>query len=354
MATIHDVAQLADVSIATVSRVLNGNLRVSEQSRQRVMAAASQLDYWPNGTARSLTTRSTRVLGVLLPDLYGEFFSEVIRGIDQAARAETLQVLLSSSHANTEAVLAAARSMRGRIDGLIMMTPDVESAGAVELIQRRFPVVLLNPRSPVAGTDAVSIANFEGARAVTQHLLDLGHTAIATIRGPVGNVDSDERLRGYHQAFRDAGLETPRSLELPGDFTEVSGYRLAAELLQRKPRPTAVFAANDSMAIGLLSALGSLGVGVPGDLSVVGFDDIAIARYMNPPLTTVRVDAYGLGQQAVRLMTTRAQAPASVPSRHAVLPAPLVVRRSCGSPAAESAPIGHPSAESVGPVHPAR
>ena len=127
MATIHDVAQLADVSIATVSRVLNGNLRVSEGSRQRVMAAASQLDYWPNGTARSLTTRSTHVLGVLLPDVYGEFFSEVIRGIDQAARKHLYQVLISSSHADTETVISAARSMRGRIDGLIMMAPDEES-----------------------------------------------------------------------------------------------------------------------------------------------------------------------------------------------------------------------------------
>jgi LacI family transcriptional regulator len=124
MPTIHDVAQLADVSIATVSRVLNGNAKVSEESRRRVIAASSELDYWPNGAARSLTTRSHHTLGVLLPDLHGQFFSEVIRGIDQAARTQGYQVLVSSSHADTKAVLSAARSMRGRIDGAIMMAPD--------------------------------------------------------------------------------------------------------------------------------------------------------------------------------------------------------------------------------------
>ena len=331
MATIHDVAQLADVSIATVSRVLNGNLRVNEESRQRVMAAASQLDYWPNSTARSLTTRSNHVLGVLLPDLYGEFFSEVIRGIDQAARAQGHQVLISSSHADRETVLSAARSMRGRIDGLIMMAPDEESAEAVDVIRRRFPVVLLNPRTPAGECDAVSIANFDGARAVTQHLLGHGHRSIAIVRGPAGNVDSDERLRGYHDALRSAGIQPSRSLELAGDFTESSGYRIAADLLRSKPRPTAVFAANDSMAVGLLCALGSHGVSVPGDLAVVGFDDIAIARYLNPPLTTVRVDAFGLGKHAVRMMLYRVRTPEPVPVRQEVLPAPVVVRRSCGT-----------------------
>jgi LacI family transcriptional regulator len=338
--TIHDVAQLADVSIATVSRVLNGSLRVSEESRRKVTAAASQLDYWPNGTARSLTTRSTHVLGVLLPDLYGEFFSEVIRGIDQAARVQMYQVLLSSSHADTETVLSAARSMRGRIDGLIMMAPDEASAEAVELIRRRFPVVLLNPRSPSGDCDAVSIANFEGARAATQHLLGLGHRAIATIRGPLGNVDSDERLRGYHDALRGAGLAPSPPLELAGDFTEGSGYRAAADLLAARPRPTAVFAANDSMALGLVSALASLDVSVPKDMAVVGFDDIAIARYMNPPLTTVRVDAFGLGQHAVRMMLYRARTPEPVPVRREVLPAPVVVRCSCGAAPADRAPRG--------------
>jgi LacI family transcriptional regulator len=335
--TIHDVAERADVSIATVSRVLNGNTRVSEESRRRVWAAADELDYWPNGAARSLTTRCTHALGVLLPDLYGEFFSEIIRGIDQTARHHRHQVWLSSSHADSETVLTAARSMRGRIDGLIMMVPEAGSAESVESIRRRFPLVLLNPPGPVAGCASVSIANFEGALAATRHLVALGHRAIATIRGPVGNVDAEERLRGYREALREASLPLRRELELAGDFTETSGFR-CAELLLRTPRPTAVFAANDSMAVGLLSALGMQGVAVPGDLALVGFDDISIARFVNPPLTTVRVDAYGLGRQAVELMLSRGEPARPVSTVHEALPAPLVVRRSCGAVPSVAAP----------------
>ncbi len=331
MPTIHDVAQLAEVSIATVSRVLNGTGRVSEASRERVMAATLELDYAPNGAARSLTTRSHGTLGVLLPDLHGHFFSEIIRGIDQAARTQGYQVLVSSSHADTKAVLSAARSMRGRIDGAILMAPDDESVEAVELIRRRFPVVLLNPRSPVGSCDAVSIANFDGARAITQHLLGLGHRRIATIRGPLGNVDAEERLRGYREALMDVGLAPSPALELPGDFTECSGFRVAEDVLRARPRPSAVFAANDSMAVGLMSALDSFGIRVPQDLAVVGFDDIATARYMNPPLTTVSVDAFSLGQNAARMMFYRARGPESVPVRREILPAPVVVRRSCGA-----------------------
>lgn len=342
MPTIHDVAQLADVSIATVSRVLNGNERVSEESRKRVWAAAAELDYWPNSAARSLTMRRTHVLGVLLPDLYGEFFSEIIRGIDYAARRQRFQVLLSSSHADTNTVLTAARSMRGRIDGLIMMAPDVESAEAVDAIRRRFPVVLLNPREPAPGCDSVSIANFEGARDATRHLVSLGHRVIATVRGPSGNVDAEDRLRGTREALREAGLPSDPSLELPGDFTESSGFHRAANLLRLDPRPTAIVCANDSMAIGLMSALAAQGLRVPEDMAVVGFDDVAISRFVTPALTTVRVDAQGLGRQAVDLMLSREESSARTPCTHQVLPAPLVVRRSCGSTPVESLPAGTP------------
>ena len=340
MPTIHDVAHRADVSIATVSRVLNGNARVSEESRRRVFEAASELDYWPNSAARSLTMRRNHVLGVLLPDLYGEFFSEIIRGIDHAAHQQRFHILLSSSHADTGTVLAAARSMRGRIDGLIMMAPDVESAEAVEAIRRRFPVVLLNPREPAPGCDSVSIANFAGACEATRHLIGLGHRAVAVLRGPAGNVDAEERLRGYREALRESGIPWKAALELPGDFTESSGFQCADDLLRLAPRPTAVVCANDSMAIGLMSALAGRRIRVPEDLAIVGFDDVAISRFVTPALTTVRVDAHGLGLHAVRLMLSREEPSARIPPKHEVLPAPLVVRRSCGSIHAGPDPSG--------------
>jgi LacI family transcriptional regulator len=330
--TIHDVARAARVSIATVSRVLNDSPRVSDGTRRRVWAAADRLDYTPNSAARALTTRRTRTLGVLLPDLYGEFFSEVIRGVDRAAREASLQILISSSHANAEEAVSAARAMRGRIDGLIVMAPDSASSEALQRIARGTPVVVINPRRKIEGCGAVSIANFEGAFAVTKHLTALGHRSIATIRGPRGNVDATERLRGFRRALKGAGLDPAAALVVAGDFTESSGHRAAETILAARPRPTAVFAANDSMAIGLLSALGDQSVRVPEDVAVAGFDDIAIARYLSPPLTTARVDACELGARAVRrLVQGEACEEGDRTGRPEVLPAPLVVRRSCGA-----------------------
>ena len=353
MPTIRDVARLAGVSIATVSRVFNGSPRVSEDSARRVRSAATRLDYWPNSGARSLTTSRTQSLGVLLPDLFGEFFSEVIRGIDHAARAAKLQVLVSSSHADTQELLAAARAMRGRIDGLIAMVPDNGSGPEMQQIVRRFPVVLLNPRSRVAGCSTVSIANLEGARTVVEHLVSLGRRRVATIRGPKGNVDAEQRYRGYRVALRAAGIAATPRLEVQGDFTEQSGYLGAAELLRLDPWPSAVFAANDYMAIGLLRALRDAGVEVPRQIAVVGFDDIAFARYLDPPLTTVHVDAYALGEQATLSLVRIMRAAPPLRSTHFVLPTTLAVRGSCGAArtgVAEAAPVRRRRALPVRPT----
>lgn len=327
MATIKEVAQAAGVSIATVSRVYSGTAKVSEETASRVRTAAAMLDYWPNSAARSLTTSRTHALGVLLPDLFGEFFSEVIRGIDREARRERFQILISSSHANSDEFIAAARSMRGRIDGLVAMTPDANSVAAIHEIQRSMRVVLLNPWSAVEGCDAVSIGSFEGAAALTRHLISLGHRRIATVTGPEGNIDAYDRLRGYRMAIEEAGIEADADLVIPGDFTEASGYASVAKILGRRPRPTAVFAANDYMAIGLLGALRDARIPVPEDLAVAGFDDIPIAQYLSPALTTVRVDAYALGQRAVQLWM-RPDAGNGV--RRESLATRLVVRGSCG------------------------
>jgi len=340
VATIHHVARAAEVSIATVSRVLNGSARVSDETRERVWAAAAELDYWPNSAARSLTTQTANAIGVLLPDLYGEFFSEVIRGIDGAARREKYQVLISSSHADTDEVLAVARSMRGRIDGLVVMAPDEGTSDAIDQITRRFPVVLLNPRFEVNGCRAVSIANFDGAVAAVTHLVDLGHRDIVLVKGPCGNADAEARLRGFHAALETAGLTPREPFEFLGDFTEASGFRAAQEILRRDRRPDAVFAANDSMAIGVLSAVGQAGVRVPEDVALVGFDDIAIAQYLSPALTTVHVDAFALGDRAVRQLIELKGAPDTIVPPE-ILPARLVVRRSCGSPTPWSVEVAH-------------
>lgn len=331
MANIRDVARAAGVSIATVSRVLNNHELVSVETVQRVMQAVADCDYWPNEAAKSLITNRSNAFGVLLPDLYGEFYSEIIRGIDMQARQARYQILLSSSHANNEDVFNAARAMLGRVDGLILMTPDAASIEIVERVRKRLPIVLLNPSFTAKGCGSVAVDNVAGARAATQHLLQLGHRDIAIIAGPVGNVDADERRRGFQTAMRESGLDPEQARIEPGDFREASGRAAGHEILAQRPRPTAVFAANDSMAIGLLGAARELRVRIPEDLAVVGFDDVAIARYLNPPLTTVKVDTFGLGRRAAAMMLATVEAASEHSPERVVLPAVLTVRESCGA-----------------------
>jgi LacI family transcriptional regulator len=344
LATIREVALAAGVSIATVSRVFNNNALVSGDTAQRVMDAAARLDYWPNSAAQSLATSCTRTFGVLLPDLFGEFYSDVIRGIDHQARLNDYQILLSSSHSNSEDVLAASRAMLGRIDGLIMMAPDEASIETVERVRRRIPVVLLNPRVEVDRCHSVGIDNLHGAQRAVEHLLELGHRDIAFISGPEGNVDAEERLRGFRRAFVEAGLDPDVPHVIPGDFREITGFEAGAGLLGMNPRPTAVFAANDSMAIGLMSALMRAGCRVPEEVAVVGFDNVSIAGYLNPALTTVHADATGLGAQAMKILLTSQQAGSRVGPVRQIIPTILKIRQSCGSTLEQTDDVGSTSA----------
>ncbi len=340
MATIKDVAREAGVSVATVSRVFNDSAVVSDATRRLVREVATRLDYWPHGAARSLITSRTQALGVLLPDLFGEFYSEILRGMDCTARKAGLHLLVSSSHADTDEVVAAVRTMRGRIDGLIVMAPDVDARAAIQTTPVDFPLVLIDPGVGLGNCRTIRIANFEGAREVVRHLLALGHRQIATVTGPPRNIDSQHRLQGYRAALRGAAIPPVAELEISGDFTEPSGYEAAPRLLALDPRPTAVFAANDYMAIGIMGALNDAGVRVPEDIAIAGFDDIAMARYLNPPLTTVHVDAFGLGELAVERLLRIERSPASASWDPEVLPTTLVVRGSCGSASAARSRAG--------------
>jgi LacI family transcriptional regulator len=345
MNTIKDVARAAGVSVATVSRVFNDTARVTADTRDRVVEAAGRLGYSAHGAARSLITSRTSTIGVLLPDLHGEFFSEIIRGIDQAAQRHGYHLLVSSSHNNRSELDAAVRAMRGRVDGLIVMAPTTDMREFVEGIAARFPLVLLGDAAVAGDFHSLGVANREGAIEMIRHLLRLGHRRIAMVRGPEGNHDAAERHRGYAAALAEAGIPRNRTLELPGDFTESSGYAAAERLIRRRTRPTAIFAANDATAIGVLSALHDRGVSVPEDIAVAGFDDIPTARYITPSLTTVRVDISGLGARAAtRLLQAVANGDARGASRD-VVPATLVIRRSCGGgvPPVASRRRGRPS-----------
>jgi LacI family transcriptional regulator len=329
LVTIKDVAREAGVSVATVSRVWNDADFVSPETRQRVAEVAARLGYSPHGAARSLITRTTFALGVLLPDLYGEFFSEIIRGIDHVAQAAGYHILVSSSHESKDEIDAALRSMRGRVDGMIIMSSDLEAQRTLQALQGSFPVVLLNGGAEATAFDTITIENHEGAREMTRHLLARGHRRIAMIGGPQRNYDAAERLRGYETALRENGIGIEKSLIVQGDFSELSGHRAVERLLALERQPTAIFAANDSMAIGALSALRENSLRVPEDMAVAGFDDIPLARYMNPPLSTVHVDISQLGERAAALLLSSLQKSTRL-REHLQLSTTLVIRASCG------------------------
>lgn len=329
MVTIKDVARAAGVSVATVSRVWNEAAFVSPETRRRVAEVASRLGYSPHGAARSLITRTTYALGVLLPDLYGEFFSEIIRGIDHTAQANGYHILVSSSHDSKDEIDAALRSMRGRVDGMIIMSPDLEARRTLQTLQGNFPVVLLNGGAESKEFDTITIENHEGARQMTRHLISRGHRRIAMISGPQRNYDATERLRGYRTALAESGIELDESLVVQGDFSELSGHGAVKQLLDLASRPTAIFAANDSMAIGALSALRENHLRVPDDIAVAGFDDIPLARYMNPPLSTVHVDISQLGERAAALLLSSLQNDHRS-HEQLQLSTTLVIRASCG------------------------
>ena len=327
-ATIHDVAERAGVSVATVSRVLNGIAVVREQTSRDVQAAAKFLRYVPNVAARSLSIRRSQTIGIVLPDVHGEFFSEVIRGIDLAARREGYHILVSGSHSDPGEMLDVVETMRGRVDGLVIMAPDVTLAPIEELRARDLPIVLLN--AAAGNSDTITIDNFGGARSMMRHLHELGHTCIAFVCGPAHNADARERLRGYRHSMRGLAAPSVRALEFKGAFTEESGFAAGRKIAEAVPRPTAVFAANDSMAVGLLAAFAAAGIRVPESMTVVGFDDIPIARYIAPPLTTMRVDIAELGRCAFALLLDLLSNPSAHKPRRERVATTLVVRGSCG------------------------
>ena len=325
--TIKDVARQANVSVATVSRALNGQPNVAEDVRRRVLEVAGRLRYSPNPAARSLSSRRTHTIGVVLPELYGEFFSELMRGIDQVARERGLHLLVSSYHGNPGEQGAALRAMPGRVDGLLLMSPFVEGAQGLAADLPALPVVLINPALPLDGVPSVGVDNHGGALAMMRHLLDAGHRRIAFIAGPADNVDARERLRGYHEAL--AAADPPLSpWVLEGGFDEASGVRAGRALVAAGERPDAVFAANDMMALGCLFALREAGLRVPQDIALAGFDDIPLSRYVHPPLTTMRVEIAELGGRAIHRLLEAGDDGPGEPATPELLAPRLVVRES--------------------------
>lgn len=293
-ATIRDVARRAQLSVATVSRALNGFDNVSEGARNRVSEAVRELGYVPHAGARSLSLARTNAIGVVLPDLHGEFFSEIVRGMDREASRRGYLLLLSNLHGSPDQAAFALKTMHGRVDGLIVMAPHLNAEDLSAALPQGLPSILINTRDGSGSRAAIHLDNAAGARAVADHFKALGRKRVVHVAGPAGNIDADERAAAFRKACADRGLQCE---VLGGDFEEASGQRAVEELLKRGRGFDALFAGNDNMAIGALQALRLADLDVPADVAVAGFDDIPLARHLG--LTTVRVRIAELGERAL-------------------------------------------------------
>ena len=294
-ATIRDVARRAQVSVASVSRALNGLDNVSEDVRERVSRAIGELGYVPHAGARSLSLARSNAIGVVLPDLHGEFFSEIVRGMDREASSRGYLLLLSNMHSGGGQAAVALGALRGRVDGLLVMAPHVAEDMLDAALPANLPAVLVNTRAGAQPRPSVHLDNAAGARAIADHLIALGRRNIVHIAGPQDNYDAQQRSSAFAAAVgehADVGLEV-----VQGDFGEDSGRLAIAALLESGAGFDSVFAGNDMMAIGALQALKDAGRSVPDEVAVVGFDDIPLSRHLG--LSTMRVRIAELGERAV-------------------------------------------------------
>ncbi len=328
MTTIKEVAQLAGVSISTVSHVINDTRFVSSDRRARVERAMREVGYMPNGVARTLRSGKSHTIGLMLPDSSNPYFAEIARGIQNAAFDMGYGVLVCNTDDELEKeALYGTLLIEKQVDGVILIAAGASGAHIRALQKRGIPISVVDRDSPEADVDSVQIDNRAGGRMAAQHLLELGHRRIGCIAGRVEVYPSYDRVDGYVDALQAAGLPVDSSLIVNSTFRAEGGFEAMRHLMTVPQPPTAVFACNDMMAVGATGALAQLGLRCPDDVSIVGFDDIQLVQYSNPPLTTVAQPKLEMGGQAVRLLTERMKSP-EAPIRHVVLDAHLAIRRS--------------------------
>jgi LacI family transcriptional regulator len=331
VASIREVARLSGVSVATVSRVLNAPATVREETRQRVLERVRELDYVPNAAARTLVRRRSQVIGVVVntgdahPDLKHPFFGEVLVGLRQALGASGYDLLLFSER---EGFLR--RAVHHQLDGLVLMGVDRRDPDLRGVLDRGLPAMNVDLDVHGRRVGYVMSDNVGGARIATRHLVELGHTRIATITGLSNTKPAIDRLRGYREEVLAHGCPYRTTYVAEGDFYSASGHEQTHRLLALRRPPTAIFAASDEMAIGAVSAIHEAGLSVPDDIAVVGFDDIESASLLRPPLTTIRQNKTALGQVAgeslIRIIEDEDAKPPKVR-----LPVELVERKSAGA-----------------------
>ncbi len=327
MTTIKDVAERAGVSVATVSRVINNEKYVNEDLRLQIQEIIHEMGYQPDAIARGLRTKSTNVISLVIPDINNPYFPEVARGVQSVADQYEYVVILC----NTDRVVSLEKKFlnilsQQRVEGIIINPSGSNSSELDLLASLKIPVVLISSQNILPKLDIVMVDNLQGAALAIQHLVDLGHHRIGLVGGSRDVSSGEQRYQGYLKALMENGIAVQEELITEGSFDHNGGYGCMKRLLKLEERPSAVFAANDIMAIGAVSAILEEGLRIPKDISIVGFDDISYASMMYPKLTTISQPKFEAGVAATKMLFERITIQANVKPRRVVLNHSIIIR----------------------------
>lgn len=342
MANMKDIAKIANVSLGTVSHVLNGTARVRELVRRRVLDAVSATGYQPSQLARGLRRVQTNVIGMIIPDITNPFFPAVVRGAEDLAFSNGFRLILCNTDNDHSKELAHLNELRTYLPAGLIVIPSTFSDLTVQARSYREAgagVVCIDRLPKDWSGDTVTADNQAGAYKATRYLIEMGHKQLATITGPLHLTNAKERLNGFRQAIKEAKLQLASEYVQEATFDKQGGAMKARLLLRLIPRPTAIFAGNDMIALGVLTAIRDAGLRCPDDVSVIGFDDLDIAETTNPALSSVSQSGYQLGTTAARILLERIRGDAG-PAKHIVLETSLQVRDSVAAPKTPNAVNG--------------
>ena len=327
--TIKDIARLANVSTTTVSHVLNSTRQVSEDLSNRVQVAIRDLEYKPNAMARALRVHSSKTLGLIVPDNSNPFFSEIALGAEDCAFRHGYSLFLCNSrHDSARELTYMATLSTYSVDGLILSAVSGDLDQLSEFVKSGIPLVVVDRKLAASDIEFIHSDHIGGAREATQHLVEFGHRRIGIITGPIDVHSALDRIQGFEEILNEHGIPNDPDLSVRGDFQVESGRRAAREMMELPDPPTAIFACNDMMAIGALQTLRTLGLGVPENVSLVGFDNIFLASLLDPPLTTVAQSAYTIGEMAVARLVERMNGSKNLMKQEFCLPTDLIIRKS--------------------------
>lgn len=329
--TINDVARLAGVSTTTVSHIINGTRFVSDELKDRVDKAIVELGYRPNSLARGLRRGESKTIGLIVPDNSNPFFAEILRTIENIGHANGYSVILCNSDSDVEKEASYTELLYAKqVDGIVFVTTNNSIEHLQQLSHSGIPFVVVDRDLHIKDNDVILVDNFKGGYEATQYLIQLGHKRIACITGPSRLTPSADRVGGYRKALKDAGIQIDADCIVPGDFQVEGGESAMQQLLALKNVPTAVFACNDMMALGAMRALRKAGLSAPNDMSLIGFDNIALTSVVSPALTTVAQPMFEIAKSSFESLITRMQEKTSaLPARKIILPTKLIIRESC-------------------------